>query len=384
MVCYNTGSLQAYLDGEITGSEKAEMEEHIRTCSLCSEKFAQARENQAFASSMLAGYMSSLGRGEVDTSAAWNRFKGECVHRQDSKNIGSHTGKGVLTMLSRYRAAATAAVVVLALAFSFSFGSVRSAASELLTIFRVEKVQTVNITPEDMTSIEKAMREGAGQVDIENFGKLEFNGNQKPEKMTMESARGAVDFQLNLPAILPGGYSGPEIFLESGGTMNLTLNTVNINQFLQSFGSEKLLPDELNGKTFTVEIPAQIIAKYTGVNNSQITVNEGRSPELVAPGSDVVAIRDALLAIPFLPDNLRSQLASINDWQHTFIVPNVGGSSQEVNVAGAQGVFVKPPEGANSEAGHVSSLIWQKDSVVYAVSGSLTLEQALDIANTMK
>lgn len=384
MMCYNTGSLQAYLDGEITGNEKSGMEEHLRTCKRCREQLELLRENQVFASGMLAGYMSSLGRGEVDTGAAWNRFKGEYKIRQESKKYKGDTKKGVLTMLSRYRVAATAAVMVLALAFSFSFGAVRTAASELLTIFRVEKVQIISITPEDMTSIEKAMREGTGAVDIDNFGKLEFNGNQKPERTTIENARGALDFQLNLPAGLPGGYSEPELYLDSGGTMNFTLNTVNINQLLQSFGSEKLLPDELNGKTFTVEIPAQITAKYTGADNSRIIVNEGRSPELVAPGSDVVTIRDSLLAVPFLPDNLRSQLASINDWQHTFIVPNVGGSSQEVKVAGTQGVFINPPDGAKSEAGDISALIWQKDAVVYAVSGSLTLDQALDIANTMK
>lgn len=97
----------------------------------------------------------------------------------------------------------------------------------------------------------------------------------------------------------------------------------------------------------------------------------------------MVEIRDALLAMPFLPDSLRTQLSSINDWQRTLVVPNVGGSSQEVDVAGAQGVFIKPPEG-NSKGSDISSLVWQRDGVVYAVSCNLTLEQALDIADLMK
>jgi hypothetical protein len=381
MMCYNTGSLQAYLDGEITENEKSKMEEHLLTCSQCCEKFEQLKENQVFASGMLAGYMSSLGRGEVDTGAAWNRFKGEYKLRQKAKKYKGYTKEGVLTMLSRYRVAATAAVMVLALAFSFSFGAVRTAASELLTIFRVEKVQTISITPEDMTSIEKAMREGTGAVDVDNFGKFEFNGNQETEKATMDAAERAVDFPIKLPAGLTG-YSGPEIYLNAGGTMTLTLDTVNINKMIQSFGSDKLLPDDLNGKTFTVNIPAQVTAKYKGLENNTIIVGQSRSPELIAPGSDVMAIRDALLALPFLPDNLRSQLASIDDWQHTIIVPNVDGSSREVKVNGAEGVFISQPEG--SETDDISCLIWQKDGVVYAVNGRLTMEQALDIANLMK
>ena len=381
MVCYNTGSLQAYLEGEVTAGQKAEIEEHLASCRLCSEKYEKIKENQAFANSRLAGYMQLLGRGNVDTGAAWDRFKGGFVHRQGRKRKNAYVWKGVLTMLSRYRAAATAAVIVLAIAFSFSFGAVRTAASELLTIFRVEKVKIINITPADMASIEEAMREGAGQVDVENFGKLEFNGKMQTEKTTMDKASSAVDFIIKLPAAL-SGYGEPELYMESGGTMDFTLDTVNTNNFLRSLGSEKLLPDELNGKTFTVKIPALITAEYRGVGNKEIIIGQGRSPELAAPGSDLSAIRDALLAIPFLPDNLRSQLASINDWQHTFILPNIEGSSKDVKVGGAEGVFISAPEG--SAAGSYSGLIWQKDGVVYGISGDLTLEQTLDIANKMK
>ena len=75
-------------------------------------------------------------------------------------------------------------------------------------------------------------------------------------------------------------------------------------------------------------------------------------------------------------------MASINDWQHTFILPNIEGSSKDVKVGGAEGVFISAPEG--SAAGSYSGLIWQKDGVVYGISGDLTLEQTLDIANKMK
>ncbi len=286
-------------------------------------------------------------------------------------------------MLTKYRAAATAAAVLLVLAVSLSFAPLRSAAGELLTIFRVERVKTVDISPSDLASIEKAIRDGSGQVDIENFGKVEFNGSQASGRASLEEARAAVDFQLNLPEVLPGGFSTPEIYKHSGGTMNFTLDTENANQILKAFGSEKLLPPELNGKTFTVQIPAQITADYRSQDLKRVFIGMGRSPELVAPGSDVLQIRDALLALPFLPESLRSQLASINDWQHTFVVPNIGGSSQEVVVAGIQGVFIKPPQ---SEAGGsgTASLVWQKNGVVYTVSGSLTVQQALEIAGLIQ
>jgi len=381
MVCYDTGAWQAFLDGEVTGDPKAGMEKHLLSCGACRERLEQLRENQIFTDAGLAGYIRALNRSGVDTGAAWARFSA----RQPAVQSGARPRKGVLAMLLRYRMAATAAVMVLALAVTFSFGSVRTAASELLTIFRVENVKTVNISPEDMSRINKALGDGAGAVDMENFGRIEFKGNGAPGEITLEEARSAVDFRLKLPDQLPDGYHLQEIRRNAGGTMNFTLDTVNTNRILQSLGSEKLLPEELNGRTFTMELPAQITARYAGPDSRPVFVGQGRSPELKAPIEDAGVIRDALLGLPFLPDDLRSQLAAINDWQHTFVVPNVGGTSREVEVAGARGVFITSPAGEEAKGKQAPNcLIWQKAGVVYIIGGPLTLEQALAMAASMK
>jgi hypothetical protein len=379
--CYDTGTLQAYLDGEFNESDRKRLEEHLLACDACCAELERLRENQNFTNAKLNGYYDALASDHVDTGLAWNRFSWGRLKEQTA----SHRGKGVFNMLARYRSAGVAAVVVLAIAATFSFGSVRSAASELLSVFRVEKVKTVNITPEDMANIEKSIREGAGQVDIENFGKFEFSGKIESSKVTQAEAGEAVDFRLKLPSVMPEGLEVREFIKTTGGTMNLTLDTTRINQVLKSLESSKLLPDELNGRMFTVKFPATVQAIYTGANNNRVTVLQGRSPELMAPGSDVAAIRDALLALPFLPDSLRRQLAAVNDWQHTILVPNIGGSSQEVSVAGQQGVFVTPGSAENQhERSNINSLIWQENGVVYVITGSLNLEQALQMAASMK
>lgn len=380
-VCYDAGTLQAFLDGEVTSSEKDAIEKHLSDCPSCRQALEELRGNQSFANGRLAGYMLSLSRAEVDTDEAWRRFSGNRPvkdHRQVDR-------KGVLTMFARYRAVATAAAMVLVLSAAFSFSSVRAVAGELLTIFRVEKVKTVNISPGDISRIERAVREGAGQIDIENFGRLEFKGKEPSGAVSLAEARGAVDFSLKLPASLPEGYRLQGYHKNGGGTLDLTLDTVKTNQILKSLGSEKLLPDQLNGRTFTVVVPTAINARYAGPNDSNVMIYQSRSPELVAPVTDVAAIRDALLALPFLPESLRSQLAAVNDWQHTFLVPNVGGTSREVEVAGSQGVFVTPPDDTRANGRSLpNSLIWQRGGVVYCVSGSLTLEQALEIAASMR
>lgn len=382
MVCNDTGRLQAFLDGEVTASERAVIKKHLLECSLCRKTLRQLEENQIFTDTKVSSYLQSLGLAGIDTGEARQRCGNNWI--RGLKNVEAK--KGVFQMLLRYRVIATAAVMVLAVVIAFSFSSVRSMAGELLTVFRVEKVQTISISPADLANMEKAIRSGAGQVDIENFGKFEFTGKQTLTKVSLEEARGAVNFPLRLPGTLPEGYRLQEVLVNSGGTLNLTLNTENTNQVLKSLGSEKFLPDELNGKMFTITIPATVMTRYQRSGDATISVMQGKSPELAAHGADVVAIRDALLALPFLPESLRGQLASVHDWQHTFLVPDIDGTSQEVNVAGAQGVFISPPAGATDSSGGSppSNLIWQNNGVVYAISGNLTLEQVLDMAASMK
>ena len=187
--CYDPGDLQAYLDGELDCVVKAELEKHLLHCGKCCRALEQIRENQSFASTRLAGYMQALASAEFDTSQAWRRF--------NKKRLSTEKGsplikKGVLSMLAKYRAAATAAVIMLALAVTFSFGSVRSAASDLLTIFRVEKVRTINLTTSDLSQIErafvKAPEKWTSITSVNWNSAVETNPKSYPEE-----ARGAVD-----------------------------------------------------------------------------------------------------------------------------------------------------------------------------------------------
>ena len=60
------------------------------------------------------------------------------------------------------------------------------------------------------------------------------------------------------------------------------------------------------------------------------------------PGVNPLELRDVLLGLPFLPQNVRSQLAGVQDWQNTLLIPNIDGTSREINVAGMAGVIVVP------------------------------------------
>lgn len=286
--------------------------------------------------------------------------------------------------MKKYRGVAVAATVAVVVTVSLSFAPVRAMASDFLSIFRVNNFQTVTISPNDLSQIQKSLRQGAGKVTLGNIGQVEMNKTGVNGGVTLGEAKGSVDFPLLIPQTPPTGDTLKGYQRRSGTTLNFTLDTQKTNDILKSFGATTLLPNTLNGKSFTVKIPVVISAAYEGPEN--LTITQTRSPELTAPSdTDINTIRDAILALPFLPEDLRAQLASINDWQHTFVVPSLNGSTQNTTVAGSAGVFITaPPESKKQKNSINNALLWQKDGVIYAITGNFTLEQGLIVANSMK
>ena len=397
-MCLDVGMLQAYLDQELDVSQRGEVETCLSICEECRRLLEELKDNNDFVVTRLETYASEVEAFDIQTNAAWARLYGDLPAKENRFKI-----REVLGFMKRYRLVAVAGVMALVLAASLSFSSVRSFAGEILTVFRVNKVQTININPQEIAKMKDAIEKGTGKVDIDNFGKVEFSGKNAVEEVSLEQAGQSVDFSVKLPSQLADDYSGPVLKKSSGGTANFTLDVDNINSLLSSLGSQKLLPKELDQKTFTLIMPVGIGAEYQAKDGTaKLFVGQSRSPEMSVPdGAPVNEIRDALLSVPVLPDSLKQQLYAVNDWQHTVLIPNIDGNSQEVTVDGEQGVFTTAPNhyengGDISErhmkgkalqrrGGNGSALIWQKDGVIYTIAGNeLTLDQALSIASSMK
>lgn len=133
MMCYDEGTLLAYLDGEVATVEASELKRHLATCAKCRQTLAALENDRAFVNGRLARYARAVVQQQI---------------------AGRKTGRGVLNMLDKYKYWAAAAVVA-GLAVSLSFGPVRAVAQEFLTIFRVEKVETVAIDPQKLDQVQR-------------------------------------------------------------------------------------------------------------------------------------------------------------------------------------------------------------------------------------
>jgi hypothetical protein len=306
--------------------------------------------------------------------------------------------KGALVMAQdRLRKVLIPVAAVAMVAIALSFAPVRSFAADLLNVFRVKNIEVVTVSPEDIQQMEKQMKKldgkNGGMADIKNFGKIESTGfNNAAEDMTIAEAEKAAGFKLSLPAKIGAGEQEPTVRVTKGSEVSLTLDVAKANGMIESFGGQLLLPDELDGKKFTIKIPTMVETDYSKTGDN-VMIAQGRSPELVLPdGVDPLAVRSALLSIPMIPDNIKQQIEAIQDWKHTLIIPNVNGSSQNGDVNGTEGVFIQSPKDVEdvkdgAKAGNPnegSALIWQKDGIIYAVGGNIGLAEKQEIAASLK
>jgi len=276
--------------------------------------------------------------------------------------------------LMRWLALAGVAVLFAA---SFAFAPVRGLATEVLQVFRIQKVQTISFDQADLERISSALESGGGHVNLEAMGDAWVDGTLDQREMTLAEAQELFDFSLRLPAI----DGTPSVTVQSAATYRFRLHVSKVNEALRSFGATHLLPDSLDGKVFSVRISPILMAEYgDGENRKSVLVGEGHSPELVMPeGVNPLEIRDVLVNLPFLPEDVRSRLASIGDWQHTLLIPTADGTSREVTIDGVSAVIVTPKDETRPGTG----VIWNREGVVYGVAGDLTPTEAQQYAKSM-
>jgi len=372
-MCYDEGILQAYIDDQLESALWWEITRHLERCATCRRNLDELRSSDMFVQACLSVFPT-----DASTTTPVTRVHLNVVPEGRRSKLLKIIGRK-FDFMKQYKKLVAVAAMAAVMFTAFSFPAVRSVASEFLTVFRVESVQTINISTADMHNLEKAFREGAGRVDIENFGKIEVDGKQESVLVTPAEAAEAVDFDLKLPD--PANYNKPALHKITGHSVQLTLAVENINAMLQALGSTQMLPAELDGQSFSMDVPTGIMATYKN-DKDNLFIAQSRSPEIkTSSGIDVLVIRDALLSIPALPENLRQQLLAVNDLKHTLLIPNLDGSSQEVTVNGTTGVLITAGEGAKD----TRSLVWQQNGVIYMVAGTgLELNDALALAAQMK
>lgn len=256
---------------------------------------------------------------------------------------------------------------------------VKAAISSTLSIFRVENVKGITVTLEDIQQIQQKLSSGQGEISLDKIGSVKMQGGDN-RYASQEDVKNLPDIDVEFPSAL--GSAIPSINIVEPRSVDFTLNEKNVNQIMKSYGATKLLPENIDGKTFKVNFTSQVTMNYR-INDKLINITQTKAPQITVPEDvNVDEVYNAIVDMPIIPQDLQSQLKSIKDWKNALYIPVVDSKMTQVDINGAKGYMTK--DYGNSEGAHESTVIWYDKGVIYVVSGEIENGEILNIARSMR
>lgn len=296
------------------------------------------------------------------------------------------------------RTAWAAIVLIFVLAVALAFEPVRALANDFLGLFRVEQIRVVEFDPDEFN------QQFENSSQLEYFLSNEVNVEEKGEVQefaTAEEAAAQVDFPLRLPAGLDGEQ---KFFVQPGANLSFTVDLELVRAILNDLGRADIaLPDSLDGANIQVEVPTGVAATYgdcsfvkpegefdpenleASMPNLEdcVTLFQSPSPLISAPPElDLTQIGEAYLQLLGMDADEASAFASNINWATTFVIPlpSKYAHYEQVDLNGTQATLVYGRSSARNEY----TLVWVRDGMVYALSGSGTKLEAIQLAETIQ
>ncbi|WP_040669600.1 hypothetical protein, partial [Nitrolancea hollandica] len=377
---------------DATGWERS----HLNECAGC-----QARFNRILADSRagadLMGRLAPVASAP-DPILAYRRMRAQ--RAPASARLSPSKGASVMNRFfgAPHRGALAGLVVVALLAVAIAVAPLGTLASDFLNQFRVQQFAAITI-PVDMAQFQQhdgakagAPAEHTGDAAATGeHGPAEFNGmGAFTSTFTKDSSRkvGSVaDANAHLggtllsPSSLPEGFASvqPQVYVSDAGTATYKMDVAKARQDLSGRGIDASgLPDPATTPdvTFTANIPASAALTYQA-GDKHFLVGQMASPSLDIPSSvNVEVLRNALLAMPDLPQDVVAQIRSVRDWQHTLIIPvPKDAKTSQKTVHGAPALLISDEQG--------TVVLWQKGGILHGVGGQATPDDVMATANSL-
>ncbi|TCP52743.1 anti-sigma factor RsiW [Tumebacillus sp. BK434] len=375
--CPQEERIQSYLDGELSRDERKELARHLDHCALCTQTLHELKRLAAWSDEALQESLSPLPlAAEIDVEAAWEKFQARLAAPAKTMEAPQahppQPKRSWFTMAKKYQkwaAGTVAAAVVLSV---LTIPQVQAAAGDLLSIFRVNKIESVKINSEELRSIEQLFygTEG-GEKTIKGLGT--FTAEQPQESQSFESPESmkAAGFPV-VPA--PQGYAMNAGSFHPAYTVQMELDTVKANKMLQQIGAGVQFDNKLDGKKFSLTLP-ETTSYHFSKEQSYFSYQVIGALQLDVPADvDVEELRRTILASPLIPSGVSKQLASIKDWKSTLPIPLIEGQDkvEDVTVAGHKGLFIQ------AHYGDGGTLVWEKDGKIHMLESYIVTETPQD------
>ena len=383
---------KVYFAGDESDPEVIRIAKHLVDCEECQERASQVIPSNE----KTHGLMSELAPRENEAAQpahlAFTEFEKKYLEKEKM-------GMFNRIFTRKYRFVWVAMGVVVFLAVAMLFPQVRAIGNSFLGLFRVEQFTIVQVDPEKIeeqfgssSNFEYLLAE---DVQVEEYGEMQEVGSK-------EEASSLAGFEVRL---LGAAEGETQLVVQPGAVASLLVDLPKVQALLDELGiSELNLPPELDGAEVSMELPVAVAAAYGTCEISPemiredeldparpmpdlskcVTLTQFPSPEISAPpGLDVARIGQAFLQVLGMKPEDAAQFSQNVDWTTTLVIPipRYGTEYQEVFVDGEQGTLIM--QSSRSELPQYL-LIWIKDGIVYALTGSGDAQSALGLANTIE
>ena len=270
------------------------------------------------------------------------------------------------------RLATAVSLAIALLAITFSFPAVRAAASDLLSLFRVQKFAAISVSPEQLVLLEQVAEQGIMP------GTLEID--QEPGALTAVNSLTDAASLTGLTEVrsLTQLGSPEEIFISSGGSGRFTIDEANARSLLDAANlNPDLLPPGIDGAGIRVAIFDGVEQRWA----DGTTLLQTDSPVVQYPDElDPALVGEALLQVLGLNPLEANRLANQIDWTSTLLlpIPSNMATFQEVTVQGVSGI------GLSSVDGTINALVWQQNGRLYLLAGAQSTEVLTELANSVE
>ncbi|HYS00975.1 MAG TPA: hypothetical protein VET82_01340 [Candidatus Eisenbacteria bacterium] len=345
--------------------------QHLETCAVCQATVAAMTADSQAVAGLLSGPVPPVDPGAAAAAmgvrAAGRPAPLPPIVRSVAARVEINPAPAVRTLA----AVAIATVLVVGMVVS-------GAAANLLTIFEPKQVTAVPVTSTDLQSLQ-------GLPDLSEYGTIRVTTQPVLQSVTdAQAAATASHLQIRQPSQLPASVTGPGAFaIVSQGNGSFTFSAAKAEAAAQRQGKAlPAMPANIDGSTLYLTVGPAVVETFGfggGQQLPSLVIAQARVPRVQSTGVSVRQLEDYLLSQPGISPTLAAQIRAIGDPSQTLPIPipaNLA-TSHPVTVQGVHGVAIGDSSGLGS------AVIWVKDGVVYAVGGTLTEAEVLQVANSL-
>ncbi|MGY1638177.1 hypothetical protein ACI78V_16140 [Geodermatophilus sp. SYSU D00742] len=338
----------------VTDADRA----HVSSCPTCLRALDDVRADAQLVDAALTPATTG-----VDLDAAWARLAtaGATGPRP------AHPRRSWRTAVRRPAVAAISAVVLVG-------GAGVAAANDWLPIFQTERVDPVEVTSTDLVQV----------PDLSAYGDLDVaqepGTEQVPDAATARERTG-----LAVPEVaeLPVGVTGEPVY-QAADVVSATFTFSAEKAAQAAAAAGEVLPPPpagLDGSSLRLEAGPGVAAVWsqpTGVPT--LVVARVVAPTVYSSGVPFETVRDYLLSLPGLPDDLAAQLRDLSADASTLPLPVPAElvTSSTADVDGSVATVL------TSRDGLFAAVVWVEDGVMNGVAGSLSPDELLSVARDLR